>query len=711
MKFLSFLAILLSVVVVSTQAQQSTMGGMKTGNSLWVDATYGSDLTGQRGNGGKPFLTITGALAQAVAGDMVSVAPGTYNCSTNSILRRNVSYYFSPGSFLLWSNMTMTADVHCLFDDRKTGATTNYITGAGNFFATAYNSQTDDANFNLRGLLVVTNSRSEVHFQGAAAMVSAPTTLGAQGYFSAMHALNGRVYWDVPEVIDPFVDDGTHASYAMGLYWWEGEQHVKFNRILMQGYYCLWGHDPNPGTAKGNFWCDGNLAVSTNGVVAYMESSTVSSPEFKAWLNIKEARAPGANGIAYSIVGLNRVYINGQKASGGVTTSAIDSAGVTWINIEKVSGTNTFMSLRGGQNSIVVDEWDDLSPNGVSGAVKIAITGGNNKIKGGYYKANNTNAVQFLDVRGGTNYVQGVVADMTRGGTTNAYGVFMASTNENGLTLKDCSFTTSTSTTNSIGATNLQTISVDGTYTSNTNANPSASLLGGILIINRVILNYANSWEEDASKWRVANIVNAGSAATFTAVGDAATVTLTGGSAVFTNADANYNASVIMHNNGSQDGHGTVSGNAQWWTGRPLKATTRAGVTNTGNVVWWFCLTDNAVGLAQLTNAPAGNYVGFRYSTTAPDTTFKCVTGNNGTATVTDSGVTVDTLPHTLEFLMNPTGSNVVFRIDGNFVQTNRANLPPVNVLLRYLNGMQSVVATPTNALRAELIQVKSRNY
>lgn len=705
MKFLLTLLTALCLTVVSTHAQQSTLGGLKTGNNIWIDAVYGSDLTGGRGNAGKPFLTMTGGLAVAVAGDMVNVAPGTYNCGTNGVLRRNVNYYFSPGSYLLWSNMTMTADVYCLFDDRQTGATTNYISGGGTFFATAYNSQTDDANFNLRGLLVVTNTRSEVWFQGAKAMVSAPTTLGAQGYFAALHTLNGIVHWDVPQVIDPFVDDGTHASYGMGFYWWEGQQHVRVDRVLMQNYYCFWGHDPNPGTAKGNFWCDGNLVVSTNGVAIYTESSAaVGSPEYKSWFNIKEVKG---GLIGYSVVGLNRVYVSGQKVSGAIP---IDSGGFSWMNIEKVSGTNGLMNLRGGENFISVQQWDDLSPNGVSGAAKVVLYAGINKVMGGHYRANNTNALWFCEVRGGTNYADGLVLDLTNAGGTNGWGFYAASTNENGLTLKDCSIKTSNATSNSVFATNLQTVILEGTLTANTNWNPNVSILGGVPVINRVALNLANSWQDDASKWRVANMMNAGSAGTFTAIGDAATITQTGGSAIFTNADANWGASVIIHSSGSQFGHGTVSGNQNWRTGRYLQAATRSGVTNTANLIWWFCLTDNPVGLAQLTNAPAGNYVGFRYSTTAGDATIKCVTGNNGTTTVTDSGVVVDTLPHVLEFKMDDAGSNVVFRIDGMFVQTNRANLPPLGTVLRYLNGAQSLVST-TNALRCEQLQVKSRNY
>jgi hypothetical protein len=47
-------------------------------NTLVVDAEFGSDITGTRGNEGRPFATITKALTVALAGDVVFLRPGTY---------------------------------------------------------------------------------------------------------------------------------------------------------------------------------------------------------------------------------------------------------------------------------------------------------------------------------------------------------------------------------------------------------------------------------------------------------------------------------------------------------------------------------------------------------------------------------------------------------------------------------------------------------
>jgi hypothetical protein len=65
----------------------SVSGGLLTditaevpvGNEVWVDKTEGSDAFGLRGRFDRPFLTIQAAINAAVAGDVVTVRPGTYN--------------------------------------------------------------------------------------------------------------------------------------------------------------------------------------------------------------------------------------------------------------------------------------------------------------------------------------------------------------------------------------------------------------------------------------------------------------------------------------------------------------------------------------------------------------------------------------------------------------------------------------------------------
>ena len=65
----------------------ATGGGGSTlvGKNLFVDSINGDDGTGTRGDAGKPFLTITAAVAAASSGDVVRVGPGTFAFGTTKL--------------------------------------------------------------------------------------------------------------------------------------------------------------------------------------------------------------------------------------------------------------------------------------------------------------------------------------------------------------------------------------------------------------------------------------------------------------------------------------------------------------------------------------------------------------------------------------------------------------------------------------------------
>ncbi|MCS6953862.1 MAG: hypothetical protein RMK57_12725 [Bryobacterales bacterium] len=99
------------------------------------------------------------------------------------------------------------------------------------------------------------------------------------------------------------------------------------------------------------------------------------------------------------------------------------------------------------------------------------------------------------------------------------------------------------------------------------------------------------------------------------------------------------------------------------------------GIGSTSNLRWWLGMSHLAGG-EMGTDVPGHALAMFRYSTSAADTTFKCVTcsGGSGNCTVTDSGVTADTNRHLFE--ISWTGTAYQFRIDNNLVCTNATNLP-----------------------------------
>lgn len=78
-----------------------------------------------------------------------------------------------------------------------------------------------------------------------------------------------------------------------------------------------------------------------------------------------------------------------------------------------------------------------------------------------------------------------------------------------------------------------------------------------------------------------------------------------------------------------------------------------------------------------LSDLPNYGYVGFRYSTAAGDSTYKCICAVSNVAfTVVDSTVPADSNPH--DFIITKSGSSYQFYIDGNLVATISSNIPTV---------------------------------
>jgi hypothetical protein len=84
---------------MSTQIQiASSGGGTDLSKILFVDPN-GNDLTGEKGNLSKPYLTLEAAKTAALAGDLIYVFPGIYTVTTTGaegLAKDGVRYYFSP---------------------------------------------------------------------------------------------------------------------------------------------------------------------------------------------------------------------------------------------------------------------------------------------------------------------------------------------------------------------------------------------------------------------------------------------------------------------------------------------------------------------------------------------------------------------------------------------------------------------------------------
>lgn len=114
----------------------------------------------------------------------------------------------------------------------------------------------------------------------------------------------------------------------------------------------------------------------------------------------------------------------------------------------------------------------------------------------------------------------------------------------------------------------------------------------------------------------------------------------------------------------------------------------RMQLNDAANVRIWIGLTTTTAtggGLAVATfrtDAPVTPFIGFRYSTTAIDTTWKFFVTNDFTGPTSsgDSGVVVDTSVHTFEIIIET--SDVKFLIDGVLVGTlPLTNAPPTTTI------------------------------
>lgn len=72
------------------------------GNTVYVDAVNGVDLTAERGKAAKPALTLGAAKALASSGDVIVVGPGTYNA--NDLAKNGVLWYFQAGAKVYYTS-------------------------------------------------------------------------------------------------------------------------------------------------------------------------------------------------------------------------------------------------------------------------------------------------------------------------------------------------------------------------------------------------------------------------------------------------------------------------------------------------------------------------------------------------------------------------------------------------------------------------------
>lgn len=440
---------------------------LMTGNTLWVDAVNGSDISGRRGTASSAFRTIGQAKTNAVAGDTIFVLSGNY--TNNNLLKAGVNYFFFPGARVWWADAGSGAG-YGFFDDRATGATTNTIGGQGEF-------QFDSpGNVNVVGAVVTTNRLTNLKL--SAYRIGLRDLLGASAVSGCIAVKNCQF---VSVVVDELYDQDFALldSYSSGIYWEAGETHITANRIKMDDGYTIWAKEVASGTTNG-LWVTANQIWQAGAVggTASIEIDALTDP-FRVWIDAKEITCE--SGAAFRQAGGGRVYVRAEKMNSLNQFPVQLAGGNLWLDAQKLTGKG-WIQVSGGFLWGQVGHFEDLG--GTSSG--IVLTGGTNYFRGGNAIMTNGPCVKW---GGGVTRLEGMVLTTVTntaatGRATNAsvmlYGTNSATAN---LTLNNC--TLNSGGTNSIFTTNTTvSCTIEGGYYATNATHPNvvltnASVFGG----------------------------------------------------------------------------------------------------------------------------------------------------------------------------------------------------------------------------------------
>lgn len=188
-------------------------------------------------------------------------------------------------------------------------------------------------------------------------------------------------------------------------------------------------------------------------------------------------------------------------------------------------------------------------------------------------------------------------------------------------------------------------------------------------------------------------VVNDGSTTTFQVLGDIATITAVGGGSG-ANAATSAHSSAIG-SNGSPGNSAGMSGNVQYRG--DLNPSYLAGcyLERITDVRAWVCLTSQTIATMTASDNPAGDYMGFRFSTVAGDTSWKAITKDAATQTITSTGVApVANTGQTFGVYYDSGAATVYFYINGSLVATHTTHLPTSTVNMRHVEGQQTIVSS-----------------
>lgn len=180
------------------------------------------------------------------------------------------------------------------------------------------------------------------------------------------------------------------------------------------------------------------------------------------------------------------------------------------------------------------------------------------------------------------------------------------------------------------------------------------------------------------------------SSTTFQCYGDVITASFSGGG-----TGANAASATQESNLGGNAGNATVgswSSRANYRYGKNLSLFCNTSFVRITNERFWVCLTDQTAATMGGSDNPAGNYVGFFFSTPGGFSTIYAASKDNSTQTATNTLITpVAVTGLNLAIVCNDSVPNATFYINGAVVATHTTHLPTSGTNLAW------VVTTLTN--------------
>lgn len=698
-----------------TTAQFAAMAWPGTGKTLHVDATNGSNSKGARGKH-LAFATITAAKAAAVSGDTIIVHPGTY--TETDLLKNGVNMHFHAGAIVVndVSSTTIkngTAATKAIFDDSG-AAVTARITGDGEFrvlFGTP--DRTDDViqwlevptNANRRAFINISHASTDLSVQFDRATYSGFSSTGIQMIYvvncarcditgRSLDTLNTAINYDIGGA--PYGPTLVSDSFG-GIWWAQGETYINIE-IIKSGLYAIYPEGTGV-SGETNLWVSARLVEAYNFAPFYANGAA--NANYKVWLTVDEIRHP-YGGNTFNIQCNGKIYIEAKKmgalAGGKVfDIQAASATGLTlWIKSQKMTGAGSAGAQElitiGGTNNFPVTAYVDVehfeelvdgsSAGSTFGTIRVRGTSTKAVIRDGTV-VTRQNRYGFQHDAGTTHLAN---MRIESNATNDADNKCVIATGA-GLTLDNCTLIAPV-----LGyaffASTVQAVTFVG-----------ETLLSGQYSGVNVPIDLRNCLEK-----RVAYAYCNGSSGTINCLGDVLTTNGTGTATAPTASEGCTDNYASAASTNSQAGYG---GNLNYRVGRNIEFRNKVKLQENTAEIAWIVLSDQTFTTATFNDNPAGNYAGFRYSTNAGDSTWKAITKDGTTQSVTDTGVSVNTAIRKFEVIEDVANARWLFKIDDILVASKSTNLPTAGTNLRPCVGVTTLENVAKN-IRVESVEIRS---